>query len=307
MNRITYILPILLMSISCYSQKLHLNLYEVSLDSLLKYEKSIGSELVESTSNYLSGKGIAQPIIFHRENPKLPNLKVQYTFYEIDSSMHKILYEWDISTFQKIDNNPQDSLFLALMLNQFNQINTLIDTTLKSEDTELSKLNMDDINSAVGFKQTNEWQPNDSLKIKNHITLKNSFKKTKFSTSPTVHRIRTYVNKVKPSPLKKLDKEEVAKLEVISTEFIKTIANDKSKSKQYLSEQIVDKITEEQIIQLEKVFEDAKPFTTISSGTEFGANYQYPFILVAGDSKSMNRKVTIKIIFDEKSKIIGIK
>ena len=68
-------------------------------------EERLGGERISTTSNHISFRGEAQPIKFLRKEKEIPDLTVYYFFKKADSTMSYILYEWDISNFEKQENN----------------------------------------------------------------------------------------------------------------------------------------------------------------------------------------------------------
>lgn len=309
MNNYLFIIAILFCSNNLFGQSIQLDLKDISLDQLLEIEHSLNSQRIENTSNYISSKALAQPIIFKRKSEIIPDLEVQYFFYEADSAMHKILYEWDLSNFEKERDNPQDSTFLMAMINQFNSLNRLIDSTFQSSSSTDATLDLETItNGSRGMKITNEWSPNQSLEITNHMTLKNKFKKTNsISTFPTVHKIRLYVEKIIPDPNAQLNPKLKENLEFISKSFIKDTKENPEESLKYLSSFIREKTTSKEMNALKSLFDDCKSFKVSSTGTEIGQDYQFPFIILSTKSKSEKKVMNFKFVFDDKDKIVAIK
>lgn len=74
-------------------------------------EGILGSEKNPTTSNHVSFSGEAQPIKCLRKEKVIPDLSAFYFFKKADSTMSYILYEWDVSNFEKQDNNQKPEQF----------------------------------------------------------------------------------------------------------------------------------------------------------------------------------------------------
>jgi hypothetical protein len=80
-------------------QSLQLNIQTKKLQDLIKLEDSLGSKKIKSESEYMSEPGIAWPETYRRKESKVPDMFCYYFYYEKDSSIDYILYEWDESKF----------------------------------------------------------------------------------------------------------------------------------------------------------------------------------------------------------------
>ncbi|MFD2909012.1 hypothetical protein ACFSX9_09705 [Flavobacterium ardleyense] len=127
-----------------------------------------------------------------------------------------------------------------------------------------------------------------------------------------VHRIRVYIrNKTKEEgkSVPKLDEKKLSELGNIKNEFFKTLeSKDLSKSKEYLADIIKETVTDEQLNMLIATIDFERETELIDSGIQMGFDgsmftvLQYKY----SDDSSSTPNEMIKLIFDEKDKLVGI-
>jgi len=78
-----------------HSQTVELEIHKKKIRDFINIEQGLGSEKVENEATYVTQKGVAQPFLFKRKQTKLPDLIITYFFFDKDSSISSILYEWD--------------------------------------------------------------------------------------------------------------------------------------------------------------------------------------------------------------------
>ena len=103
--RTTFTLGFLLIGITVFGQDFGFDIHNISLNEYVQMEENLKSERIPTTSNHVSFNGDAQPIKFKRTEKKIADLITYYYFKEKDSTMSSVLYEWDVSNFEKKDNN----------------------------------------------------------------------------------------------------------------------------------------------------------------------------------------------------------
>ena len=166
---------------------------------------------------------------------------------------------------------------------------------------------MDSINT---FVESLTWKPNDSTEIEMYATVSNYYEKKGAMTINPVHRIRLYLrNQSKEKEIPKLDEKKLAELERIKTDFFNALkAKDLPKSKEFLSDLILEKVTDEQINTLIENINFDKQTELIYSGVQMGYDgsmftlLQYKY----SDDNSSPPSEMIKLIFDDKDKVVGI-
>ena len=84
----------------CFAQYIF-DIKSKTIDYARGYEKTVNGIPADATSDYLSGPGIGQPVVYRRKEKLLPDLLVYYFPNTKDSTINYILYEWDEANFTK--------------------------------------------------------------------------------------------------------------------------------------------------------------------------------------------------------------
>ena len=301
-----------LASISGFGQEFNFDIHNTSLSEYLNIEENFGSERIPTTSRHLSLSGDAQPIKFLREEKNIPDLIVYYFFKEKDSSMSSIRYEWDVYNFEQKENNQKSKEFESALIDKYKKLKDYISIDYGVPKVERNYSNISRLDSVNTFIESSTWKPNDSTEIEMYATVSNYYEKRGASTINPVHRIRLYVkNKTKKENISvpKLDEKKLMALERIKNDFFIALkSRDIPKSKSFLSNQIKDKVTDEQLITLIDNIAFDRGTEMIYSGVQMGFNGSV-FILLQykySDDNSSPPSEMIKLIFDDKDKVIGI-
>ena len=308
MNRL--IIGILFISTSVFGQEFNFDIHNTSLDEYIKMEERLGSEKIPTTSNHVSFSGEAQPIQYLRKEKIIPDLTAFYFFKKADSTMSSVLYEWDVYNFEKKDNNQKSEEFENALIAKYNKLKKDISTIFGQPKTESDYSNLADYDQDSFFEESSTWKPNDSTEIEMYATVSNYYEKKGAMTINPVHRIRLYIrNLSKEKEVPKLDDIKLAQLEIIKTDFFKALkSKDLPKSKEFLSDLIKEKVTDEQINLLIDNINFEKQTELIYSGIQMGLDgsmftlLQYKYT----DDNSSPPNEMIKLIFDDKNKIVGI-
>ena len=249
----------------------------------------------------------AQPLIFRRKQKDIPDLLVYYTFTKKDSLVSEVLYEWDVSNFEKNSNNPKPTAFNKAMIAKYNELENYITSKYGKGTTEGSLENLAAIDTDDGLKEKDIWQPNDSLKLKMYISVSNYYNKRGIVTSPTTHIIRLYVDYITPVNNKNEKPIDTAALDKSFRTFLSYLANENYEgAKTILSEKIRNGVTIEALKQIKPNME--RELEIYMSGMEFlqdGNSYntlQYKFT----DDTASPPKEVIKVIFDSDNTLLGI-
>lgn len=307
-------LGILFVASSAFGQEFNFDIHGTSLKEYLSIEKKLGSSLIPTTSNHVSSSGNAQPIKFQREQDVIPDLIVYYYFKKKDSVMSHILYEWDVRHFkEKEERYAKESEELERgLITKYNELEKKI-TSQFGESTVTGDLKeFDNVNQKEGLKKKNIWTPNDSTEIKMYTAISNYYETNGAVTIAPTHRIRLYVNsksKKVEKTVPKLDDNKLSELENIKSDFFKALeSKDLFQSKEYLSQGIKDKVTDEQLNMLIDNIDFKRETELIYSGIQMGFNGSSFIILQYkySDDKSSPPIEMIKIIFDDKDKVVGI-
>ncbi len=312
-HRMKYIIiGILFISTSVFGQEFNFDIHNTSLAEYLKMEESLGSEKIPTTSNYVSFGGNAQPIKYLRKEKVIPDLTSFYFFKKTDSTMSYVLYEWDVSNFEKQDNNQKSKKFQKALIAKYKRLKKEISNEFGQPEVKKNYSNISRLDSINNFVENSTWKPNDSTKIEMYTSVSNYYEKKGAMTINPVHRIRLYVknqSKEKEKEVPKLDEKKLAELEKIKTDFFKVLkAKDLPKSKEFLSELILEKVTDEQINMLIDNISFNKETELIYGGVQMGFDgsmftlLQYKY----SDDNSSPPNEMIKLIFDNKNKVVGI-
>lgn len=225
--------------------------------------------------------------------------------------MSYVLYEWDVYNFDQIENNKKPKKFQKALIDKYTTLENMITKLYGNATTEGSLSDLNQIDKRGGLKKGNTWKPNDSTEIEMYTTISNFYEKQGMVTRNPTHRIRLYVKNTKKEqkPNTELDEKSLNTLEIITNEFLQVLKKkDIFQSKEYLSDKIKETVTDEQITLLIENLNFERETELIYSGVQLGLDgsvftmLQYKYV----DDNSSPPNELIKIIFDDKNKIIGI-
>lgn len=306
-------LGFLLIGITVLGQEFEFDIHNTSLYEYIKLEERLGSERKENTSNNISFSGDAQPIVFIRKEKIIPNLTANYFFKKTDSTMSYIRYDWDESFYKNTATleGQKPKRFQKALRKKSLQIEKAITKIYGEPETEGSLSDLSKVEIRKGLNKKNIWKPNDSFEIEMYTTISNFYEKRGMVTTTPTHRIRLYItntNKEKKFP-PKLSDQRLDTLKLISSNFIESLGNKNlTKSKTFLSTLIIENVTNEQLNSLIENWDFKKDTELIYSGIQVGLDGQIFTMLdfKYKDDITKPPKETLKIIFDDKDKIVGI-
>ena len=305
------VLGFLFLSFTISAQEFGFNIHNTSLDKYLEMEQKLKSERIPTTSNHISLNGDAQPIEYKRKEKDIPDLMVYYFFKEKDSTMSYVLYEWDVYNFDQKENNKKPKKFQKALIEKYSTLEKMITELYGKATIEGSLSDLNQIDKKGGLKKGNTWNPNDSTEIEMYTAISNFYEKQGMVTRNPTHRIRLYVKNTKKEQKSntELDEKTLTTLKIIANEFLQVLGKkDISKSKEYLSDKIRETVTDEQITSLIENLNFERETELIYSGIQLGPDgsvftmLQYKY----RDDSFTPPNELIKIIFDNKNKIIGI-
>ncbi|HWW40503.1 hypothetical protein [Pedobacter sp.] len=291
----------------CFAQNIYADIHGKKVAELTKNENRLGGKLYHSDRNFISLDGTADPIVFRRpEKNGLPDLLVYYTFNKTDSLMDNIFYEWDISNFEKGDNNVKSLGFQKLLIQKYNEL--LKRLTAKygksistGELTDLSK-----IDKLHGLQRQDIWNLNDSTQVEMYTVITNYYEKegNTIVTTPD-HKIRIFIRNIVK---KVLNEQDVKSADLNFQSFVsKLVSNDLIGSRQYLSDPVKE-ITDLQLTGTRNHVKDKGNLTILFKG--FGTfidekrylKLQYKGTNLAADQPSE----LIEVMFDRQNKILRV-
>lgn len=311
--RQTLTLGFLLIGVIVFGQDYGFDIHNISLDEYIKMEENLESERIPAMSNHSSFNGDAQPILYKRKEKIIPDLVAFHFFKEKDSTMSYVLYEWDASRNRDPNNLDvkQSEKFIKAFVKKYNELENSITKLygkpeIKGYLPDLKNINVDDV-----LEKTDVWKPNDSTEIKLYTIQSNLYEKRGAMTKSPTHRIRLYVRNLKKDKkvLDKLDEARIDSLVILSNNFLKALKNKNLKnSKEYLSDLIIEQVTEEQLEILTTQIDFEREIELVYSSVQMGLNGSVFTLLQYKhrDDQESPPKEMIKVIFDDKNKIVGI-
>jgi len=292
-----------------YSQNIELDVHKKKLKEFLSIEQNLKSEKVETEVTYMVQKGVAQPVLFKRKQANLPDLIISYFYFEKDSSISSILYEWDDKTVngQNPTKTPIEiSSFIDLYTKLYDQVHTSFGESKSTGDLkDLSKITTGD------FEKTDLWDPNDSTQVYMYINLSSKYEKRGNVTINPTYRIRLEAKNQKKAnnALGKPDDKKIKELDLVFKNFLTELQNKNyEKVKLTLSDQIVNNVTNEQLEVLRKNIKFNDPLEMFMFGLQIGLDgtsyikLQYKY----KSDTNMPPKELLNITFDESNKILGL-
>lgn len=310
MNKYIPTIGLLLIAISAFSQPFELNIHKNKLAHFLSLENDVGSERFENNVNYISPKGVAQPILFKRNQDNLPDLIISYFYFQKDSGIANILYEWDDKSVSGL--NPKKSTkeinsFIDKYKELYNQIfKTFGAGKSESDVNDLSKIETGD------FKKMDTWEPNDSTEIDLYMILSGKYEKKGNTTINPTYRIRLDIRNRRKNAeaFSKPDESKIKELDLVVKTFLSNLqSKDFDKARLSLSDQIINNVPNEQLEKLKQSIKFNDELIIYMHGAQMrldGSTFltlQYKY---KTDSNTPPKEL-LNITFDEKNKIIGIR
>jgi len=294
-----------------FGQEIVYDIHNTTLEDCIKFEESIGSELIPTTSNHISFSGEAQPIKFKRLEEIIPDLIVFYKFKESDSTLTSILYEWDVSNFDKRDNNKQSAEIQEGVKEKYYELKSKLLKEFQKVEIDSNYSNIARFDPENIFEQSCNWEPNDSTSIELYSTVSNFYKKEGASTINPVHRIRLYIkNKERKKEPPILDDKRKSDLDSLTFRFFDSIKKSEFEiSKELLSEALRSQATKEVLKQIYNSIEDVSNFELSATGIQYGMDGKsYTILNYSRIEKDENTNVNnFKVVFNDKNEIVSLK
>jgi hypothetical protein len=195
MNKHLLTIGLILTASSVFSQNIILDFHKKNLADFINVEKSLNSQrVIDSSTDYVSGDDLAQPVLFRRTEKHLPDLIVYY-YFKKDSTLADILYEWD----EKNCKNYNDTAIISQQ-----EITAFIDKYKELYD-EISKVygegskdgDLDTYSKTKEVERQDVWETKDNTEIELYITLSSEYSKSAFATINPTYRIRLYIKNTK--------------------------------------------------------------------------------------------------------------
>ncbi|MDH7912316.1 hypothetical protein [Winogradskyella sp. SYSU M77433] len=190
-----FTLGLLLIGITVFGQEYGFDIHNTSLNEYIQMEKSLGSERITTNSNHVSFSGNSQPIKFQRTEKVIPDLITYLYFKEKDSTMSKVLYEWDVRHFGE-EGEKQSKRFQKKLIRKFEKLEKQITNLYGKPESNgnLSEIKL--ANQKGGLNRNCKWYPDDKTEIEMYVVASNYYEKKGMITIKPTHRIRLYIRKL---------------------------------------------------------------------------------------------------------------
>jgi len=190
-----FTLGFLLIGITIFGQEYGFDIRNTSLNEYIHMEKELGSERIPTTSNHISFSGNAQPIKFQRTEKVIPNLITYLHFKEKDSTMSKVLYEWDVRHFGE-EGEKQSKTFQKKLIQKFRKLEKQITKLYGKPKIKGGLSELKNANQKGGLTKNCKWYPDDNTEIEMYTVVSNYYEKKGMVTIKPTHRIRLYIRKL---------------------------------------------------------------------------------------------------------------
>lgn len=183
---------------ACFAigQNLQMDIHVNKLAYFIKLEDSLGSEKMKRQSEYMSEPGIAQPEIYRRKEAKVPDMLSYYFYYEKDSSIDYVLYEWDELNFTGYkENSKKTEAEIVNFIEKYNEIYSEIANRYGKSQSAGDLSNISRVKE--GITRQDYWKPNNSTEIQLYTTLSSKYEKNGPITINPTYRIRLYVQNIR--------------------------------------------------------------------------------------------------------------
>jgi len=299
---------VFLFSSVVFSQEIDTDIYNKKVSFFVEKEKMLKSELYDSGVTHVSLDGSAQPIIFRRKEKNIPDLLVEYYFSKKDSILNSVLYEWDVTNFEKGDNNIKTAEFSKAIIEKYNSLLKLISKEFGESKSEGSLEDLSKIDAKGGLKRNDVWTK-EGIEIEMYTAVSNFYQKSGIVTISPTYRIRLYVKVLKPKEASQIDESRVVASDLNFSKFISALKVDDLKtSKDYLSDFVLETISDDQLVALAKQINFTDKLVIYFKGnylTTMGEKYLMIQYRYENDTAEVPSKL-IKVYFESDDKIIGI-
>lgn len=177
----------------------------------------------------------------------------------------------------------------------------------KSQQTG-SLNNLNSINESRGLNRTDTWEPNDSLKIYAYITVSNYYKKDQFITINPTHKIRVYVNNLKPEKPQSLDSTQIKTLDATFNNLLQLLSTENfEEAKKAFSPIIIETVTNDILKQVKQNIKFDKKLELFMNGFQFLQDgNSYPMLQYRYSDSTTPPKEYIMVLFDNDNKILTL-
>lgn len=301
---------------SAFTQTWMLETRGKTIGYFIHVEDKLGSAAYKYRYSYIGKSGLAQPIQYRRREKDVPDLLVTYYFYQSDSVIDKIEYNWNESQFRDTFDSKDRKSPAEIMpyLKRYNEIYSDIRAQY-GEGKMQGNMDTSGITSDQ-FRLENEvrWQSKDSSKLALSIYLSNKYIVSGNTYSYPQYHIKLTIENPSP-PDKSSDKgrlsdEKIHALDSTYQLFLSDMRkNEIDSARTKLSPLLINKVSNTQLIELRKNLRLNESLVVFMSGMQFfmdgsqGIMLQYKY---ESDKETPPVEV-VKVLFDDSGKILGIR
>ena len=186
---------LLFIGITVFGQEFGFDIHNYSLLDYIHMEERLGSERIPTTSNHVSFNGEAQPIKFQRKEKLIPDLITYFYFKKEDSTMTKVLYEWDVRHFKETNelNVTQSKKVQKALIRKFNSLEHKLTELYGKPQSDGDLSDMNQANEKGGLQKNDKWYPNEGIEIEMYTVVSNFYEKRGLITTAPTYRIRLYI------------------------------------------------------------------------------------------------------------------
>lgn len=312
MQKLMLLAALFLLSPLARAQSLSLDVHTGKLADHINLEKRLNSEQIENKSQYLLEQGVAQPIIYRRKQENVPDLLCYYFYYEKDSAIQYILYEWDETNFKGyMDSARKTTAEIKNYISTHDALYAQISGRYGKGEQEGDLSDISKVEEGIQRKDT--WKPDDSTEIRLETGLSNKYLKNGAVTINPTFRIRLYVvNTGKSEHVREpeFNRERMVRLDTTSRRFFLAMKGKLwEEARGYLSSLVSQTVTSAQLEQLSKVVRFDEKMELLFSGPQRGLGGQSFYLLAYKYSSDTATppEMLLKIFFDDSEKIAGIR
>jgi hypothetical protein len=287
-----------------FCQEIEYNIKEKKLDYFLDFEEELNSDKISNSSKFGEGSNLVKSIQFLRKEKIIPDLVVEYFFYQEDSIIAGIVYEWDIYNLDKSSNNQQSFEFQKQMIKKYNSLDREL-SIIFGEAVEITG-DLEDftqINELTGLHKRKIWKPYSGFEIEVDITISNYYSEYGTTEINPIHRISLSISN------NERNEKFFLTLDKVTKEFIDNLNNKKFRvAKKLLSQQIKAKITKRQLKEMAKLINGKGKIEVLHKGTmntEENVFICYFITYKYSSDKSNSYREILSVKFDTEDKILA--
>lgn len=193
MPRIVIVISLILLSLKVQAQKVVLDTFRKKVVDFTELESKCGGTLTANKTTYGSRKALAQPLVYRHEEKEIADLLTYYFYYEEDSTVDYVLYEWDEANFHTGEEiaamkDVNVSAYIETYNRLLEQVSAQYGVSKSEGDlTDIAKI------ETGKLRRDDVWQLEGGREIELYCVLSAKYEKKGIITTLPTYRIRLYV------------------------------------------------------------------------------------------------------------------